>query len=274
MNKQDLIKNLRIRSKELAELSDSIAKSKAIKTEGTLVTRVQRGRTRLYRALDSKKTRYLSASDTKQLEDLATKSYLQKLDKAAQLEKEQIDRCIRILEGKDPKGRDPADVDQVYNRLPDYIRAHAHPDELTDEGYAEKWRKGKFKDNWGLTKSNLETARGEKVRSKSEWIITSMLDQAGVPYRYEEKVAVNPEFLQFFHTDFTVLNKRTRRVFYWEHFGMMDDQNYVENTFVPKMYDYYSNGFLPGENMIMTFETRRHPLNTAHVKKLIEHYLL
>jgi len=55
---------------------------------------------------------------------------------------------------------------------------------------------------------------------------------------------------------------------------MMDDQNYVENTFVPKMYDYYSNGFLPGENMIMTFETRRHPLNTAHVKKLIEHYLL
>lgn len=67
----------------------------------------------------------------------------------------------------------------------------------------------------------------ERYRSKSEFLIASALKDAGVPFRYECSLYLNGYGTVY--PDFTVLNKRTRRVFYHEHLGMMDDINYVLN---------------------------------------------
>ena len=113
----------------------------------------------------------------------------------------------------------------------------------------------------------------EKVRSKSECIIANMLDSAGVPYRYEEIVPLNAMFGVFLHPDFTVLNKRTRKVYYWEHFGRMGDPEYAAHA-LPRISEYLNFGFFPGKDLLMTFESLECPLNTTDVERMIEEYLI
>ena len=77
----------------------------------------------------------------------------------------------------------------------------------------------------------------------------------------------------YVHPDFTVLNRKTRKEYYWEHFGMMDDAGYVEKA-VQKIETYERNLFFTGEQLLLTYETRLHPLNTGIMDNLIRKYLL
>ena len=276
MNKQIIISQLKEKSRVLAELTERAAGSPVMKIDGHLISKKQKGRTRLFQRFDRTKDKYLKQSDRQLVKDLSKKVYLEKLDKTAQTEKRQIDKCIEILEAKQNKdGIDLADVDNVYERLPDYIKENTDPVEISDEAYARKWQNEKYGRRW-MKKGEkyYETPRGEKVRSKSEWMIACMLDKAGVPYRYEEIVPLDGLVGVFMHPDFTVLNKRTRKVYYWEHCGMMGDHDYMENSFMPKIREYYNFEFFPGDKILLTFETKGHPLDTVDVKRLIEKYLL
>ena len=76
------------------------------------------------------------------------------------------------------------------------------------------------------------TAKGEYVSSKSEKIIADTLTKNNINYVYEL-----PLRLKGYGTvkpDFTVLNKRTRQEYVWEHFGMMDGNVYVSIGYVPQ----------------------------------------
>ena len=276
MNKKEIIAILKEKKLELEELRANISKSPSLKTKGVLISKRQRNVTRLYCKADDKSQRYLGDKDRNEIIRLANKSYANKLGRAAELESSQIVRCIELLESKtDTAGMDKADIDLVYDNLPDYIRTSSNPNDLTDDGYAERWQKEKYYSRWKKsTDTSYETPRGEKVRSKSEWMIACMLDKAGIPYRYEEIVPLNGEVGVFMHPDFTVLNKRTRKVYYWEHFGAMNSNSYVEDNFMPKIREYYNFGFLPGDRLLITFESSGHPLDTTDIKRIIETYLL
>ena len=276
MNKQRLLSDLKEIGIQLSNLSSGISENTVMKTEGTLISRFVCGKTRLYKRSRDSKDKYLKQSDRKLIKELSEKTYLQKLDKAAQREKMQIDKCIIILETKkNKKGIDLADVDNVYDRLPDYVKENVEPAEISDEAYARKWQSKKYNRRWMKNDEKYyETPRGDKVRSKSEWIIASMLENAGVPYRYEEIVPLDGRVGVFMHPDFTVLNKRTRQVYYWEHCGIMGERDYMENTFMPKMREYYNFEFFPGDKILLTFETKDHPLDTVDVKRLIDKYLI
>lgn len=76
-----------------------------------------------------------------------------------------------------------------------------------------------------------------------------------------------------FHPDFLCLNVRTRQEFYWEHFGMMDDEDYKDNV-VGKLNLYAGNGFLPGRNLIFSMESVEESLDTRVVEKMIKEFLL
>ena len=75
------------------------------------------------------------------------------------------------------------------------------------------------------------------------------------------------------YPDFKVLNKRTRREYYWEHLGMMDDEEYAAHA-MQKIETYAGNGILPGKNLILTHETSQRPLNVKTVQKLIDAFLI
>lgn len=75
------------------------------------------------------------------------------------------------------------------------------------------------------------------------------------------------EFREF-HPDFLCLNLRTRKEIIWEHFGMMDNSEYLENA-IQKIQIYESNGYLSGENFIATFETSQQPLRLEVIERKI-----
>ena len=69
------------------------------------------------------------------------------------------------------------------------------------------------------------TEKGESVKSKSEKIIADKLNMMNIPYCYE--VPLYLKGYGYVKPDFKVLNVATRKEYYWEHYGMMDNKDYI-----------------------------------------------
>lgn len=69
------------------------------------------------------------------------------------------------------------------------------------------------------------------------------------------------------------MNRRTGKIYLYEHFGRMDDFMYVENS-MRKLDLYEKNGYLLGKNLIITRETVASPLNIKKVDSYIKEFLL
>ena len=76
-----------------------------------------------------------------------------------------------------------------------------------------------------------------------------------IPYRYECALELD-EFITY--PDFTIMHPITVKLFYWEHFGLMDDPHYCQKHFL-KLQNYISHGIIPSINLITTYETKSPP---------------
>ena len=56
------------------------------------------------------------------------------------------------------------------------------------------------------------------------------------------------------YPDFTILKMPERREVYLEHFGMLDDESYLENVLC-KISTYERSGIYPGVDLFVTYET-------------------
>ena len=203
---------------------------------------------------------------------LAQKDYDTRLIKELQLE-------IRALQKYLAQTNGGSALAAIYTKLCLARRQLITPVTLTDAQYAAQWQAVSWT---GLPFSpdspDYTTARGERVRSKSEVIIADTLARHNIPYRYEypfelkssRNGRVGPS--RTVHPDFLCLNVRTRAEFYWEHFGLMDDPDYLERTLL-KLKDYAENGLLPGKNLLFTMESAASPLSTRQIEKLITEFL-
>lgn len=113
-----------------------------------------------------------------------------------------------------------------------------------------------------------DTIRGDKVRSKSETSIADILYLAALPYRYECRCTFGNET---FYPDFIIMNPVTGEIYIWEHFGLMDMQEYVQRT-AHKMQSYMLAGFFPGRNLIVTYEDGTNPFTMAQASQVVEEY--
>ena len=113
-----------------------------------------------------------------------------------------------------------------------------------------------------------KSTSGNFVRSKSEAIIDMFLYNNKIPFQYECALQLDETII---YPDFTIRHPKTGTFYYWEHFGMMDDPNYCRNACL-KMQTYTSNGIIPTVHLIMTFETREHPLSTDMIEGIVEYY--
>ena len=116
------------------------------------------------------------------------------------------------------------------------------------------------------------TARGDRVRSKSEALIANLLFSNDQLYLYEKPLYLDKKLYAVF-PDFTILRLRDMKELYWEHFGMMDDPDYL-NAAIKKISDYIANGIIPGRDLICTFESSRVPLSSEDVEILIRTMLV
>lgn len=111
---------------------------------------------------------------------------------------------------------------------------------------------------------------GNVLRSKSESLIDMALYMKNIPYRYECSLTLDS--ITFF-PDFTILHPKTLKLYYWEHFGMMDDLKYAKDAF-SKLQVYNSHGYLPTVNLIITFETKENLLTSDLIEKILQHYFM
>ena len=111
---------------------------------------------------------------------------------------------------------------------------------------------------------------GVGTRSKAEADIATKLEQRGFSFRYEELIYVDDRVLA---PDFSILYPTERRVKYWEHFGMMDDPEYAASA-MDKICHYAENGIRVGDELILTWETRKRPLLFEQINMCIDRYLM
>lgn len=260
------IKNLlEARENQLKQLKKEKEKALEKAPEGSLRICKHGNKTQYYHRNNPKDFNggYIKEKDIGLARQLAQKDYDKKVLCSAEKELNAINKYLLGCPDKS--------VEQIYESLHGARQKIITPIMEPDKEYIRKWEEEKYqgKEFYEGT-PELYTLKGERVRSKSELIIADILNKEGVPYRYEYPLYLRGMGRIF--PDFTVLNIKKREEVFWEHFGMMDDPVYAEAA-IKKIATYEQNGIFLGENLILTYETRKNPINQKLVRGLIEHYL-
>ncbi len=138
----------------------------------------------------------------------------------------------------------------------------------TDADYAKRWQEEPYEGKaFYMTDPDYRGPKGERMRSKSEVIIANILYSLGIPYKYECPLYL--ENGQVIYPDFTILNIRTREVIIFEHLGMLGDEEYARNA-INKINALILSGYIPGINLILSYESNTAPLNVEAVTALIK----
>ena len=262
-----LTPQLKARRLELHNLLTLKLKAKKGTPSGHLRIEQKNGgrRIQFYHCTSSSKPRgvYLPVSQAALAGQLAQKDYDEKVIKLLKRQLTLLEKLLHLSE---------KNISELYSKLCPARQRLITPVTLTDTQYIEAWQNVQWEGRpFAADAPFITTARGERVRSKSEIIISDILTHCGVPYRYE--YPLNLKKNGNFYPDFLCLNVRTRQEFIWEHFGKMDDPEYSTNA-AGKLLIYGENHICPGKNLIITMETQDCPLNPRYVENLIKKFLL
>ena len=205
------------------------------------------------------KRTYIPKSEIKLAEQLAQRAYYEKMARALERIQKALAFTMRVLKENEPM--------EVFRKGTEARRALITPLIPTDEQYIEQW----YQEHPGGQNSYVKTTayttiRGETVRSKSEKMIADAYYMAGVPYVYEPTVILPNGRTRY--PDFAVLNVRLRKTYYHEHFGMMDDEEYRQNAIL-RIREYNKNGYVEGQEMLITFEGENIPFDQEELAELI-----
>lgn len=166
----------------------------------------------------------------------------------------------------------PEKLLEIYNSLSEMRKNLVHPYLEPDHVFIDKWLSEKYPPLFiPEAEGKFFTNKGERVRSKSEKILADKFDALNIPYKYERPLRLKNG--KVIYPDFTLLNIRLRIEFIWEHFGLIDNGEYCEKSML-KIKGLQDSDFIPGENLIMSFETKEEPLDTKKVDLMIQRYLL
>ena len=139
---------------------------------------------------------------------------------------------------------------------------------MPKEQFIEAWNREEYTGKpFNENSPEFYTDRGERVRSKSEKIIADKLFREGIPYRYEYPLELPGWGVVY--PDFTILDAENRRNLIYEHFGMMDDENYSSNA-IAKVQRYASAGYYIGDNFFITMESSRNPLDSRTLDGIVQ----
>ena len=213
---------------------------------------------------DGHKKTYIPKKDRSLAEKLAAKKYLSALWNDLNHEKYAIDLYLRR------HSNHKSEVDQL---LTDSIEVEKllSPYFLPLSKELEEWMKSPYKTNPKNPEHlTQKISANEFVRSKSEAMIAKVLKQHKIPYRYEAKLEIGAGET---YPDFTIRHPKTGEYFYWEHFGLLDNPEYVRNMHF-KLQTFTNHGILPGINLIITYENQETPLTFEMIEMMVEYYFL
>ncbi len=249
--------------KHLENIITKASADRETSPDGRLRISVDGGKLRYYHCLDDRYGVYIPRENDKLPRGLAQKAYEESVIKAAEKRLKSIDRCLR--------GYSDDEIELLYESLHPERKALVTPVEptvkmLEEQWYSESYKGKMFQEGTAVILSE----KGERVRSKSEKILADYFYRNGILYQYEKPLYLDGYGIVY--PDFTFFSKMRRTEIYWEHEGMMDRQEYARAA-VKKLNCYQMNGIIPGDRLILTFETEQDVLNPRIIGKLVDKYL-
>lgn len=136
-------------------------------------------------------------------------------------------------------------------------------------GKAEKDRNGSFYNPYGEGEKTTITSFGLAVRSKSEALIAELLHREGIEFDYERELILQNQQgePELYYPDFAIWI-RSGELIYWEHLGRLDLEGY-RNSNYKKLTDYYYNGIISPDNLIITMEALGGGVNMEAIERNI-----
>lgn len=258
----NLENQLLVRKQHLESLLATKLKSIATAPEGRIRISKSNGVIQYYLITkENPKPVYIPRKNEKIARVLAQKEYDKSLVRNLSLQLKEISRLLKVL------SKNSLVTETAFSEMRQKL---IEPVTLKNEEYARRWQQVKYE---GKTFAEgapaMFTSRGERVRSKSEVIIADTLARFKIPYRYEWPLELAGLKV---YPDFYCINLQSRKEIAWEHFGMMDDPEYLEKM-VLKLESYEKAGFYLGKNLIITMETANHPISIKSIENKIKQYL-
>ena len=249
---------------KLVELREKIISNSSEDIRGTLWADATSRREPKYYIWKDGVKKYVKKSDIDIARAMAQQEYdkliLLELEKQIRISKQYTDNC------------DIKKLVDIYDNIPSAKKVLIKPYILPDDEYIKQWeQKSPGEVNTYESKYPIITEKGETVRSKSEKLIADKLFYNNIPYKYEAKLVLGNKIV---FPDFTILNVRTRKQLYYEHFGKMADEEYFEDSFLYKNELYTKHNLLLGRDWIATFESDGRVLDMRQVDILIKNYMV
>ena len=211
-----MLKEIRKELEHLQNIQRQIEEMVRDVPEGKLRCAVNKGCYQYY----SGKT-YLGSKKRAEIKKMAQKEYCEKLNRKVE---KRIRKLIELQNIYENEG-----LEQEYRNLHParkcLVEALVKPIENMIEDFEKiEYIRKKFAED---DKTEYYTSKGERVRSKSEKIIADELYRYNIPYKYEMPIQLRVGNRSIpFYSDFTAMNKRKRKRWVIEKFGMMDNAAY------------------------------------------------
>lgn len=211
---------------------------------------------------DGHKITYIPKKNRELAEQLAMKKYLCLKEEELTKKQDAIQTYLQQCESK-------TKAEELYE-LPEYAELLL-PFGCPKSKELKEWMEAPYTKNPVCPEQLVhKTSSGIMVRSKSETIITMLLHMYQIPFRYECALQLGESTV---FPDFTIRHPQTKQYYYWEHFGMMDNDSYSAKA-LSKLRLYMANEIFPSIQLITTYETKEQPLDAAFVEMLIKYYFL
>jgi hypothetical protein len=167
------------------------------------------------------KRKYLPNSERETARKLAQLSYDEKMLRIIQKQQKVIQNFLNNYDSEALK--------KHFEKIGKARKQLVNPLFETDEQYIARWyREHPGNQNSMSMEYEYETNRGERVRSKSEKILADLLYKMGIPYQYEVRLDLKTGRI---YPDFCLLHVRRRETSYWEHFGLIEQEQYAAKKF-------------------------------------------
>ncbi len=135
------------------------------------------------------------------------------------------------------------------------------------EVWIRKWEETKFPENPSHPENRIVPSVLGMVRSKSEAHLVNKLYEMGIVEKYEAPLFLGRDTI---YPDVTAIDPRTGRFIYFEHMGMIDNNDYF-NAALKRLALYQRNHIYLNVNLFVFTETKDNPCDFQWMDKVLEH---
>ncbi len=207
---------------------------------------------------------YISTKNQQLIKEMAWKEYLE-----CRL-KDNLDECKVLEEYLDKCNESKLKINSFVINKPEFYK-YILPYIEQEKSKLDEWSNQPYERNEKYSDDLINRVTSDLyVRSKSEVYIARMLQHYEIPFRYECELQLGEYKI---YPDFTIKHPKSGRIYYWEHYGMIDKMDYF-NKMQFKMELYALNKIYLGDNLITTYETEKKTLDIEWIEEIIKYHFL